>query len=154
MIVSLPTFANLPEPPWIESSFWKLNTSVLKDEDFLHNFADRYKKWQSSISDYSDIADWWDHCAKPNIKQFCIGVSSCLSEVRRDTKKFLFSYLKFVLKNGQWEEVARVKQQLKDILQEEAFGYVVRSRHKGSLEAEAASLYHVNRENKNFKKNN
>ena len=83
-----------------------------------------------------------------------MGVSIRLAYVRRDTKKFLFSYLNIVLKKGDWGEVARVRQQLKGILQQECMGFVVRSRYKENLETEMASLFHANRENKNFFKNN
>ena len=86
--------------PIFSSSYWKLNTSILKDEDFLENFSCMYSKLQARINDYPDIADWWDLCAKPNIKDFCMGVSSHLANITRDTKKFLFSYLNVVIKQG------------------------------------------------------
>ena len=50
--------------------------------------------------------------------------------------------------------MARVKTMLKDMLQEDAFGYVVRSRFKNNVSEEAASLFHANREVKNAKNNN
>ena len=40
------------------------------------------------------------------------------------------------------------------MLQEDAFGYVVRSRFKNNVSEEAASLFHANRELKNAKNNN
>ena len=40
------------------------------------------------------------------------------------------------------------------MLQEDAFGYVVRSRFKNNSSEEVASLFHANREVKNAKKNN
>ena len=154
MILSLPNLEMTPAPPMSSSPYWKLNTSILKDEDFLGNFSKMYGKLQVKMPDYPDIADWWDLCAKPGIRNFCIGVSSHLADVRKDTKKYLFSYLNVVLKQGDWGEVARVRQQLKEILQQETMGFVVRSRYKENLETEVASLFHTNRENKNFARNN
>ena len=55
---------------------------------------------------------------------------------------------------GNWSEVARVRQQLKEILQQETMGFSIRSRFKENAETEKASLFHLNRENKNFLKNN
>jgi hypothetical protein len=58
-----------------------------------------------------------------------------------------------VIRKGNWKEVARVRKEIKTMLERETMGYVVRSRYKENLESEKASLYYLNRENKNFKKN-
>ena len=154
MLIELPSIVKNSDPPASKSPYWKLNTSNLKDEDFLENFSKMYSKLQTKIQEYNDIACWWDMCAKPAIKNFCIGVSSLLSNVRKDTKRYLFSYLNVVLKQKDWKEVARVRQEIKDILMYEAMGYVIRSRFKENSETENASLFHVNREKKNSSKNN
>ena len=49
--------------------------------------------------------------------------------------------------------MARVRKDIKTILEKESMGFVVRSRYKEHLESEKASLFYLNRENKNFKKN-
>ena len=51
------------EPPVQCSPYWKLNTSILSDEDFLANFSTMYQKLQLKIAQYQDIACWWDLCA-------------------------------------------------------------------------------------------
>ena len=154
MNLSLPDLEIEPLPSVSSSPYWKLNTSILKDDDFLENFSVMYKKLQDKIQDFHDIADWWDHCAKPSIRKFCIGVSSLLADVRKNTKQYLFAYLNVVLRKGDWEEVVRVRQQLKEILQLETMGFVVRSRFNENAETEQASLFHANREYKKFSKNN
>ena len=62
--------------PHIRKSFhetyWKLNASIHKDEDFLDNFTDVWAELRTKQEDYEDIADYWDLEAKPNIKEFCI----------------------------------------------------------------------------------
>ena len=65
---------------------------------------------------------------------------------------YLFSYLSLVTRKGNWKEVARVRKQLRTLLQKESMGFTVRSRYKENLESESASLFHLNRENKNFKR--
>ena len=127
MLVSLPDVTKLPEPAISSSPYWKLNTSILKDEDFLENFSKMYQKLQSKKSEFSDIALWWDYCAKPSIKKFCMAVSTFLSDIRNDTKKYIFSYLNVVLRKREWKEVARVRQEITEILQHEAMGFIVRS---------------------------
>ena len=83
-----------------------------------------------------------------------MGVSTHLANIRRDTKRYLFSYLNVVMKQGDWQEVTRIRQQIKTILLQESMGFVVRSRFKENSEAEVASLFHTNREKKNSSKNN
>ena len=150
--LDLPGFEHLPPAPEREQLYWKLNTSILHDEDFLENFDIMYKKLQSKIGDFTDIGDWWDELCKPAIRQFCMDVSERLSYVKKNTKRFLFSYLSLVIRKGNWREVARVRKRLRILLQKESMGFVVRSRFKENLETETASLYYLNRENKNFKR--
>ena len=152
LVIDFPTLDKVPSPEKPPPLYWKLNTSVLSDEDFLENFKILYTKLQQKIGDYSDIADWWDLLAKPTIREFCISVSERLSYVRKNTKRFLFSYLTLVTRKGNWGEVARVRKELKNLLMRESMGIVVRSRFKENIETENASLYYLNRENKNYKK--
>ena len=80
-------------------------------------------------------------------------VSERLAYVRKNTKSFLFSYLGLVIRRGNWREVSRVRKQIRSLLEKESMGFVVRSRYKENIESEKASLFHLNKENKNFKKN-
>ena len=57
------------------------------------------------------------------------------------------------MEDKNWLEVARVKTKLMDMLQEDAFGYVVRSRFRNNVSEESASLFHANREMINAKNN-
>ena len=80
-------------------------------------------------------------------------VSERLSYIRKNTKMYLFSYLGLVIRKGNWKEVARVRKEIKTMLEKESMGFVVRSRYKESIESEKASVFHLNTENKNYKKN-
>ena len=130
-----------------------MNTTVLSDEDFLENFTILYRKLKAEVDNYEDIATWWDSVAKPAFRHFCMDVSERLAYVRKNTKMFLFSYLGKVIRKGNWKEVARVRKQIQSILDKESLGFVVRSRYKENIESEKASLFFLNRENKNHKKN-
>ena len=134
-------------------TYWKINNNILKDDDFLDNFPKFWHWLQLKKTDFNDIADWWDTTAKPSIKEFCILFSSRRTRIRNDSKRFWFSYLKIALKLKNWREVTKVKKQLSDLLDEDTFGYVIRSRFKNNAADEMASLYHANQEMKNGKKN-
>ena len=133
------------------NSYWKLNTAILLDENFLPCFKGFWKEISNDISSYPDVADWWDSLAKPKIKNFCISFSINRKEQRTQTKLFLLSYLRIALGNKEWEEVARIKEKLNQMLMEDAMGFVVRSRFHQNAEEERASLFHAGREMKNGK---
>ena len=73
---------------------------------------------------------------------------------RRDTKAFWLAYLKISLIDKNWTEVVRVKGVLVEMMQEDAYGYVVRSRCQNNATEEIASIFHANKEIKNAAKNN
>ena len=141
----------LPKQP--RRTYWKLNTSILEEEEFLNNFTSLWERISSSRDQFDDIAEWWDKVAKPEIKDFCIGFSIHRKLCRDHTKKYLLSYLRLVLTRKNWDEVARVKEQLEAMFKADAMGIVIRSRFKQNAENEKASLYHAARESKNDKNN-
>ena len=71
-----------------------------------------------------------------------------------DTKAFWLAYLKLVLVERNWAEVARVRRMLMEMMQEDAYGYVVRCRFQNNVSEETASIFHANKEIKNAEKNN
>ena len=146
------TLGHLPEKG--RKTYWKLNTSILNHEDFEENFKIWWKILVKKKENFIDVATCWDLCAKPGMKSFCIWFSTYLRAVKKDTKKFLFAYLKVAQENGNWAEAVRVKQELSSIIDQEALGFVIRSRFQQNAEKEKASLYHANREMKNSKKCN
>ena len=144
---------HLPIPRSPRKTYWKINNSILTEEDFVPHFTSSWRRMLESRSHYSDVAEWWDKLAKPEIKNFCIGYSVNRKFQRNHTKKFLLSYLKLVLARKNWTEVARVKEKLDIMFKADAMGIVIRSRYKQNAEDERASLYHAAREAKNGKNN-
>ena len=135
------------------TTYWKMNSSILEEDDFLSSFKLLWRKIIGSELSFSDAADWWDMVAKPEIKEFCIGYSKMKRMARKDTVSFLLSYLKVVTEEKNWSEVSRVKEELHRICLKDLMGIVVRSRYQQNSEEEKGSLYHVARESKNRKNN-
>ena len=134
-------------------TYWKLNASILNDNDFLPAFKQFWIHTKNAQENFSDLADWWDIHAKPAIKQFCIEFSRHRKSVRRDTARFLLSLLKIAVLEKNWSEVARIKEKIKLMAMEDAMGFLVRSRYKQNAEEENASMFHAAREIKNDKNN-
>ena len=141
----------LPRPK--RQTYWKLNVSILEEEDFLPDFVLFWRRISNTRHQYEDLAEWWDKFAKPEIKDFCLGFSVQRNRQRSDNKRFLLSYLKLVFADKKWEEVAKVREKLDTMLKADAIGVVIRSRFKQNTEDEMASLYHAARESKNDKNN-
>ena len=134
------------------SSYWKLNCAILDEDDFLPSFKVFWNTTLKCSSYFPDIADWWDLQAKPSIREFCIAFSSIRKSRRNQTKKFLLSALKLALETKDWENVARLKEEIGLMLKQDAMGFIVRSRFRQNAEEEKASLYHAAREIKNGNK--
>ena len=77
--------------------FWKLNTSVLDNEDFHAQFNVLFESLSSLTAEYDDIAQWWEILAKPTIIKFCKDYSYQLAQQRKSTKRFLSAYLKILI---------------------------------------------------------
>ena len=130
------------------STYWKLNTKVVTNDDFLPNFMDVWEVLIGKEGNYDDVADWWDSCAKPGLADFCKRFSSVISKGRKQTKRLLLSWLNVALSEKDWKSVTIIRGKLNKFLQEDSMGFIVRSKHKQVLEEERGSLYHANREKK------
>ena len=54
--VTLQIIKKEPKRPGV----WKLNTSILKHENFQKTFAEFWKEWQNQKNKYHNINDWWE----------------------------------------------------------------------------------------------
>ena len=131
-----------------KQNFWKLNTSLLENEDFRYQLQSLYDKVVSLIGEYDDYADWWETLAKPSIATFCKDFSSKLCKERKSTKHFLYAAVRIYLKEESWTEVARVKEEIRRMLRYEMTGVKIRSRQGEYGEEEKSSIYHYNKERK------
>ena len=61
---------NINENISIGRSYWKLNTSLLKDENVKENFSNYWGHLKSLIYNYENELISWENCAKPKIKSF------------------------------------------------------------------------------------
>ena len=69
------------------------------------------------------------------------------------SERFAYYYrITKVIRKGNWKEVSRVRKKIKTMLEKESMGFIIRSRFQENNESEKASLFHLNRENKNFNK--
>ena len=134
-----------------QSHYWKLNTSVLKDEDFMPNFEFLWRHLVEKTGTFSSISDWWEDCAKRGMVHFLKKFSRMKAEYRKSTRDFLFFSLDWALASSDWEEVSKLRARISNMIREELCGYTIRSRDSAHAEEERGSLYHVAREVKQCK---
>jgi len=115
-------------PPPRPSSYWKLNTSLLSNEDFLPSFT---IMWQSLLDRRprgACPADWWEDFAKPACRDFCIAYSKTAAHRRRELAAFLHSGLRAALRDADWRQVAVLRGRLAEHARYRLTGKAVRSR--------------------------
>ena len=132
--------------PVRKSPYWKLNTRILSDADFLPNFERLWRTLAAKIGTYSGPAAWWEEHAKPGITDFLKRFSKMKAEARKSTRDFLYHSLDIALSEQNWNEIRYIRSRISDMTTEDLFGYTLRSREKAYAEEERGSLYHVARE--------
>ena len=54
----------------IGKSYWKLNTSLLEDENVKDNFENHWRSIKNVMYNYENELMWWELCVKPHITTF------------------------------------------------------------------------------------
>lgn len=140
---------SVPDRPVRHSAYWKLNISILKHRDFEQNFLKLWQFLQTKEDSYESTQIWWQELAKPKFKEFCIRFSQVLSNGRKGLKAFLFEALNQATIEEDYEEIKEIRAKLRQIINEEAMGFIIRSKEKERDDEEMASVYHHNKECKN-----
>ena len=65
------SLASLPNAVPHGPGFWKLNTSVLTESDYIGEISSFWSAWQNSKGSFSSLLDWWD-LGKARIKSLSI----------------------------------------------------------------------------------
>ena len=135
----------IPSPPR-KKSYWKLNNAILHEDSFSESFNTFWLSILKHRDSFKDIAEWWDLLAKPEIKKFCMAFAIQRKLERSHTKKFLMSWLKIETEEKRWSEVQRIKSRIRQMVEEDNVGFIVRSRTQENVNEEKATLYHAARE--------
>ena len=132
---------------------WKLNTSILSDEDYFTLIATAWRDWRSSVPRFPSLAKWWEK-GKSLIKgltiQFCCEKSRARSS-NRDLLVRLVEHLKTKVDGGSSSCVGPYHSAMAELAQldlEAARGAQVRSRARWVEEGETSSAYFFRLEKK------
>ena len=132
---------------------WKLNTSILEDDEYVRLISDLWVSWRASIPRFPSLAKWWEK-GKGLIKgatiRYCCDRSAARSK-NRDLLVRLADHLKARIDAGSVSCLAPyhgVLSQLAKIDLETAKGAQVRSRIRWVEEGESSSAYFFRLERK------
>ena len=142
---------NLPNPIPRGPGLWKLNTSVLEEEDYRLLITNFWSDWSLQKANFSSPLKWWD-LGKVKIRQLTI--KYCKDRAKRARVNFdaldsTLSRLKTIIDNGdssKLNEYNEVKSKLSNILLEQARGAQVRSRVQFIEQGETSSTFFFNAE--------
>ena len=73
--------------------YWKLNTSVLKEPEYLNLIKTFWTEWKTQKSEYSSISQWWDF-GKRRIQQISVWYAIDQNKLRKAHREELVSQLK------------------------------------------------------------
>ena len=115
------------QPPPIPTSYWKFNTSLVKEEDFLPSFSAMWAALVAAQARGACPATWWENTAKPACRAFCISFSKMVAHPRRELASLLLAGLQVDLLAKDWQVVAALKSRLHQLATYQLAGRAVRA---------------------------
>lgn len=141
------------------NSFWKMNTSVLEDIDYINLLKNEKDRWTNEYKDIQDHRVKWE-LIKYNIRKLTFEYCNQKSKRKRNKEKDLEK--KFISLSRQLEtntieknetvlngEIDLVKEELHKINEEKTQGAILRTKIKWSEEGEKSTKYFLNLESRN-----
>ena len=134
-----------PVPP-PGPSFWKLNTSILSEDNYFQLISDFWFSWQRRHQHFSSLLNWWEEgksCIKGLSIKYCKSRSNCKS-LERSILSNLASHLKSLVDSGRsslQHIYNNTLSRLKALDLEIARGLQTRSRIKWVEEGESSSAF-------------
>ena len=133
--------------------FWKLNTSVCLESDYISLISSFWSDWQKSKGSFSSLLDWWD-LGKVRIKSLSIDYCRRRSAKMRAQSKLLserVAHLKSLVDLGHVSALSDYRKALSDLQVfslDQARGAQVRARARWVEEGESSTSYFLRLEKK------
>ena len=154
-ILSLvPSLTNAPSPYLLTlfrivsrgPGFWKLNTTILSEPDYVNEISTFWSSWKNVKDSSASLLDWWD-LGKVKIKSLTIDYCRLCSALRKARFELLCdkaAQLKFLVNQGHVSTLSDYKTALSELNQfslDRARGAQVRSRSRWLEEGESSTAY-------------
>ena len=144
----------IPNMPKTGKYYWKMNTSLLKNENIRSKFIDEWENIRKSKSNFQNLNKWWDQYAKYKIKMFFIKMGK-----QENQKKYgLIQYLEHALHELyqrqnksqiiDYDKEKFLKNRINELKLEILEGVKIRSRILDETEGEKVSAYLIGKQAK------
>ena len=147
------------DQPILGSGHWKLNVSLLNDNNYVTSIKENLNKWKEEYDNMADKNLKWE-LIKYEIRKFSMAYSKKKKKEKTDRKQELESKLhnleELECQNNEniHEQIEKTKNELELLLKEEAKGAIIRSRAQWVEEGEKSTSYFFNLEKSNATKKN
>ena len=147
------SLSSIPDAVPRGPGFWKLNTSILKEPDFVSEISTFWSAWRDSRDSFSSLLDWWD-LGKVRIRSLSIDYCRRRSVKKKERFNLLsqrVAGLKSLVDQGHVSALSDYKVALSDLQEfslDEARGAQVRSRARWVEEGESSTAYFFRLEKK------
>ena len=142
----------MPNIPKVGQYYWKLNTALLDLPDIDLRFKEEWEKIKSVKNRYTNVNNWWDKHAKPQIKKFFVKIGK-----EENQKKYgLLSFLEYRLNrlynevnisgNVDYSKIKILKDRIDNIKLNILNGVRIRSRVEEQLQGEHVSAFLIKKQ--------
>ncbi len=123
--------------------YWKFNSSLLQEKDFLPAFREMWGPVEAAEANYqAGPGAWWEELAKPAIGGFCRRFARLIAGRRAATRRFFVRALELALEGADWVVAEACKEKMAAIDAKAAAGLAVRS-GQPTVEGEIPGLFHA-----------
>ena len=123
---------------------WKLNTSLLQNEDCIVKITSFWLHWKKRKPDFHDLRTWWD-IGKKKIKHISVKFSKKKAREKRFQRNVLEARLSDLItsnaKNKNREKIDKIKAEITEIDNKAIAGAKIRSKERFYTEFEKPSHY-------------
>ena len=138
---------NLPNIPKVGRYYWKMNVSLLEDDDIKEKFKTEWKRMCNVKDRFQNLNEWWDLYVKKEIKSFFIREGKQIIERKYGMIKFLEYCLNRLYNkvnltgNLEYDEVKILKNRIDELKSNILEGVKIRSRLKEQIDGEKVSAF-------------
>ncbi len=123
--------------------YWKFNSSLLGEGDFLPAFQEMWRPVGEEAASYpAGPACWWEEKAKPAIGDFCRRFARLVAGRRAATRRFFTRALELAMEAGDWAKIDACREKLRGLDTIAAAGLAVRS-GQPTADEEVPGLFHT-----------
>jgi len=136
---------SLPTGVTVGGGLWKLNCSLLEDEDVVKEYREQFSQWQTLQDFYDTRAQWWE-MVKDRTRQFFRKVGR---DKKNREKRYMMGLQKrlqryFNLFNNGFDfndEMKEVKKEMSVLSSYQSKGFILRSKEREIEEGEKCTRY-------------